>query len=438
MVVLLIIISLLVFLLTNVLDIGIYSFIFFVILISLDILKNKTLTYIQIWNFAYCYMVCSEMILRSQSLQNSTYGIQAVKFIIISNIIINLGYYLKVQKIRSINTYDGETVLKKFSAKNFLLFYLFISLIFFIAVMPQAILAFKYGRIGSGELNSEFSGTFIYQIIFAIGLILPTFIIYYYRFILNYKYTLPIIFIFLICNIPYFLIGTRFNILFSFIAPVLLLLVNKKLKKIWVFACVVSFLLFNSLISYIRENRESVKFEQLAETQNVFVTIAQKGSDEGIVTGMTQILDYVNKNEYTYGSQSGFIFYFLIPRSIWPDKPTQTSYWLVREYDEVSDSFSAAYGYWGELYMDFGYFSIIIFFIIGMLISTAEGFKNKLFKTGNPKIILFIILYPYLFFSVRSPITSFIILVNILLVYAFFSLINKKLFNVTYRRTLHK
>lgn len=438
MVVLLIIISLLVFLLTNVLDIGIYSFIFFVILISLDILKNKTLTYIQIWNFAYCYMVCSEMILRSQSLQNSTYGIQAVKFIIISNIIINLGYYLKVQRIRSINTYDGETVLKKFSAKNFLLFYLFISLIFFIAVMPQAILAFKYGRIGSGELNSEFSGTFIYQIIFAIGLILPTFIIYYYRFILNYKYTLPIIFIFLICNIPYFLIGTRFNILFSFIAPVLLLLVNKKLKKIWVFACVVSFLLFNSLISYIRENRESVKFEQLAETQNVFVTIAQKGSDEGIVTGMTQILDYVNKNEYTYGSQSGFIFYFLIPRSIWPDKPTQTSYWLVREYDEVSDSFSAAYGYWGELYMDFGYFSIIIFFIIGMLISTAEGFKNKLFKTGNPKIILFIILYPYLFFSVRSPITSFIILVNILLVYAFFSLINKKLFNVTYRRTLHK
>ena len=138
------------------------------------------------------------------------------------------------------------------------------------------------------------------------------------------------------------------------------------------------------------------------------VNIAENMSPEGVVEMTVLSDDYFSKHEYHYGRESGFILYFWIPRFIWPSKPTQLDHWLIREYMVVSENHSSASGFTGELKADFGLFSLIFVFFIGYILKRLDdyvkmylSYSDRSFNTVIASSII-----PYVFFFVRSPLTS--------------------------------
>jgi hypothetical protein len=127
-----------------------------------------------------------------------------------------------------------------------------------------------------------------------------------------------------------------------------------------------------------------------------------------------------------YGLASSYIFIFWIPRAIWPDKPTMLGYWLIREYGSgFSDSHSASFGFTGDLYADFGNFSLLICFFIGIVIGLLQKQVNKNLQSNSYSNTLFVMLYPATFFYVRSPQTSLISYIGVAVIYLIIKLIIK-------------
>ena len=82
-------------------------------------------------------------------------------------------------------------------------------------------------------------------------------------------------------------------------------------------------------------------------------------------------------------------------------------YWFIRKYRTgFGDGHSASFGFTGDLFADFGYFSLFFIFIIGRLIKFAEKFSEKSLSSKNYNVIIGSMLFPYVFFFVRSPITA--------------------------------
>jgi hypothetical protein len=157
-------------------------------------------------------------------------------------------------------------------------------------------------------------------------------------------------------------------------------------------------------------------------------------SPEGVVDMTALSMTYFESNPHTYGKSIAFLTYFWVPRTIWPDKPTMIGHWLIRKYRSgFSEGHSASFGFTGELYADFGYFSLIFVLVIGLALKWADYFRAyHLSKQQSYDKILVGMLFSYVFFFIRSPITSTMTFLSILLVYY---LIRKILFKkVTIKR----
>ena len=145
------------------------------------------------------------------------------------------------------------------------------------------------------------------------------------------------------------------------------------------------------------------------------------GSNEGVVDMTSLMFDYFDNNDYLYGKSSLFITYFWVPRQLWPTKPTMIGHWLVRETRSgFGNAHSASFGFTGFLYTDFGMFSLIFIFFIGRALKYAENYKNIVLKNKSYSMIIGAMLYPYIFFFVRSPITATMNFIGILFMYYFF------------------
>jgi hypothetical protein len=93
-------------------------------------------------------------------------------------------------------------------------------------------------------------------------------------------------------------------------------------------------------------------------------------------------------------------------------------YWLVRKYRSgFSEAQSVSFGFTGEIYSDFGYMSLMFLFILGRVLRKAENFRRAAFQEKGYSVILAAMLYPYVFFFVRSPITATINFAGILAIY---------------------
>lgn len=104
-----------------------------------------------------------------------------------------------------------------------------------------------------------------------------------------------------------------------------------------------------------------------------------------------------------------FITYFWVPRAVWKNKPTMIDYWLIRKYtNEYDDAgHSTASGFIGELFMDFGkYLAVLIFFFIGMILSKINKLLLATPSDSYFKIIVKGSVLAWVFFMVRSIMTS--------------------------------
>jgi len=80
----------------------------------------------------------------------------------------------------------------------------------------------------------------------------------------------------------------------------------------------------------------------------------------------------------TYGDQFLGVFFFFIPRSIWPDKPVNSGILIYEKFNLYFDNISV--NYFAEGYLNFGYFGVILFLVILALINSR---MDKMFWVTN-------------------------------------------------------
>lgn len=392
----------------------------------LNIYLNKKIQLIDIWNGAFVFIIVSEILQIEFNNQNLT---AAVYFLLTSNNVVNIGYlhgykrrlYIPIEK-KYEKSRNNKTIV--FLLIFVVVFYTFIKL-------PEALYTFRVGRnvVFSQNVGQGFILTPLFD---SIAYVFPAIIAYYYIYVKQKKLFIPFILsspIFLIL----FLSGTRFPLLFSFLGFIIVVqakyFIKIKFKHFILIALLFFSLIYGAkLMAHFRstdtKNEQFLLSNKSNKTDLPTFLASTIMSNEGVVDMTSVMFDYFNHNPHLYGSSTSFILYFWIPREIWPDKPTMIGNWLVREYrGGFSDAHSASFGFTGDLYADFGLFSLVFIFFIGRLLRYADVFKEKAFKEGGFNMIIAAMFFPYTFFFVRSPITATMTFIAIM----FFFCIFKKL-----------
>ena len=221
--------------------------------------------------------------------------------------------------------------------------------------------------------------------------------------------------------------GTRFPLLFSVLGFVVVIqakILKKVNFKTYAYAIILVIALL-SLTVVMKELRTGGNTEIKTSFLNKEIEdfslpkyVSSFMSPEGVIDMTSLMFNYFRKNDHLYGESSSFILYFWVPRQFWSEKPEMLGYWFIREYRQgFSSGHSASFGFTGDFYADFGWFSLIPVFFIGWLLQRGERFKNKTFKNGGFEIIIGAMIFPYVFFSVRSPITATMNYAGIYLIY---------------------
>jgi oligosaccharide repeat unit polymerase len=407
-------------------DLGVfYFYMLFAFLLS-NIAINKSITLLDVWNFSFLFIILSEVF--SESFYVTNNHLQALKYLIIANNLINIGYF---SNRKSLFRKDG--IIKKdiFLYKKYIstLIILFIS-IYFLFNIERVVYTFSVGRnLAYSENVDDGSTNFLGPFISALGLVLPAIITYYFSFVKEKRILISILYSFPIFLIL-FLGGTRFPLLFSFLG--LFIVAQAKIstkfsiKKSVIVVFSLGLLLFSTdLMKHYRststKDLEYTVFKAENKSKDIPAFVTSFMSAEGVIDMSSLMFSYFETHDYLYGESTLFITYFWVPRSIWPEKPTMLGHWLLRESrSNFGDAHSASFGFTGFLYSDFGPLSLVFIFFIGRLIKAAEDFKNRAFKNKGYSIILGAMLFPYIFLFVRSPITASINFLGILLLYYLF------------------
>jgi oligosaccharide repeat unit polymerase len=360
---------------------------------------------ISIWSIGFIYIILSEVFLIWKENSN-VYALNALIFLIIANNTIIIGYYSK----KSIS-YDFVNVERyAYSSKKFGKWLLILSVIFYVIMTwKNAVTSFALGR------NTDTYGeSFVIEsVVSAMGLILPSIIVFYFYFVEKKSIAIPF-FLSLPIFVIVFMSGTRFPLLFSFLGFFLTYQnvndVKISAKRILIIGSAVLVLL--SASSAMKEFRTGIKDNIVSKSSEVkykdFPTyISQNFSNEGVIDMTALLLWHFESHEHLYGESSSFLLYFWVPREVWNDKPTMLGNWFIRQYRSgFASGHSSSFGFPGDLYADFGYFSLLFIFFIGRLIKRADNFKDKALASKSYSVILGAMLFPYIFLAVRSPITA--------------------------------
>ena len=195
-------------------------------------------------------------------------------------------------------------------------------------------------------------------------------------------------------------------------------------------AMVSTFVKNNRTLGLAQANESIFSAENESSSERLPVRLASHMSPEGVVR-MARMADrYFSDHSLRWGQETGFLLYFWFPRSLWRDKPTQLDYWLIREYiPTLPDTYSSASGFIGELRADFGWGCLLFVFLFGLPLKRVDDFCVSVFSEGNASfdMVLASILYPWIFFFVRSPVTSTMSLLwEILIYYALYILFQRR------------
>lgn len=394
---------------------------YFYTLVSYTILSvviGKKVELIDIWNVAFVFVILSEVLLLKSI---DEYKLAAIKYLLIANNLTNIGYLTTwVQKKKRPKNFFTVKIRDSKIITPIILG----SIILYVSLKLQdALISFTLGRSAV-----DYDGNLLSPIVNSLGIILPSIIAYYYTYIRNKKLWFPILY-----SLPVFVIlfmgGTRFPLLFSLLG-FFIVIQTKYFKKpsLKQYSIGVVLLLGLSLMSTLMKdfrsndtrNTENVIVKN--EVNNIPELIATNFmSAEGVVDMTSLMFKHFEVNSHLYGSSSSFILYFWVPRNIWSEKPTMLGYWFIREYRSgFGEGHSASFGFTGDLYADFGLFSLFFVFLIGRGLKYAENFKNSVLKIGGYDAIIAAMLFPYTFFFVRSPITATMTFLGMLLVYYIF------------------
>lgn len=376
-----------------------------------DFMESRRITLFQIWNLGFIYILWAEMILKS----GSDRYLNAISFLLIANAILTLGYTSYKKNI--IQTSMGNMwILRKDKNKLFFalmtVLFLFWLVTHYASVINSASSGRQLGNVIGNSINV--GGVFLS----ASSLMVSALAAYYFRWCSKRSAWWSVLYL-----VPVFmfqmLLGTRFRLVYMLLPWLILMgIIEVKYQKIRTLAFVMlAAIALSGVSTFMRENR-GLSLEEMGnvnltdsyqkESSDFFYWLADKMSPEGCVYMTYLAEDWFSTHEYEYGKEIGFMFYWIIPRAIWKDKPTPVDHWLIRKYENVSDKYSSASGFTGEIRADFGYWCLIIVFFFGRLLHRADNYVLKSFSNEAPYLdkIFAALIYPCVFFSVRSPLTA--------------------------------
>lgn len=416
-------VSSLIFLFNDYVVLGKFYFYVITTWLALDILIKKQIELIHVWFGAFIYIILSEVFWTN--FPTNEYTCQALQFLILSNNTIFILYTLfkankKLKETQRIIRFE-----KYYTSQYAYIFLMFTTLFYIGFRLPGAIIAFRFGRIQALTMMSQ-HGLLLTSLLNALGFVLPAVIAYYFLFIKQTRVRTPLLF-----SLPIFIIlfmyGTRFPLLFS-VLGFAFVLQNKFMKQaskrtyIYLFISLAALLGTTEIMKQVRVGDIDVNnianLRESAKAVDPPTYFSKYMSPEGILDMTSLMFAYFRKNDHLYGESSSFILYFWVPRQLWPDKPEMLGFWFIREYRQgFASGHSASFGFTGDFYADFGWFALIPIAGLGGLLGIAENYKNKKFKTGGFGIIIGAMIFPYVFFFVRSPITATINFLGILVIY---------------------
>lgn len=384
--------------------------ILYLLIIGINYVKTRRITLFQIWLLAFIFMIWSEMMIITSRPNVSHSSITAIVFLLSANAILLLGYEISPFK-------ESHKLLKVsvFKSTKYLFWIIFFSLIAYFLNIRETI----ENTITSGrELSETLGGATLFGVLTSsIALMIPAFIAFYYKYYSkdglwkSFLLILPIV-------VVQLLLGTRYRLLFMLL-PFLVLLEFLDVRKMNIRKLL--FLVFVGIgmilvTGFVKKFRNMALDDMMAmnlteeksKPSGLLVSLAEGMSPEGVVE-MTEMANrYFANHDLTYGKEITFPLYFWIPRSIWKDKPTPIDHWLIRKYETVSDAASTASGFTGEIRADFGMFCFLILFVWGGGLFVLDRWILRVFSTSGANVvkILASLIYPWIFFFVRSPLTS--------------------------------
>lgn len=183
-------------------------------------------------------------------------------------------------------------------------------------------------------------------------------------------------------------LGERGAVLFVGVIPILVIysLLKGGLSRKFIFLSVSSFLLFYVIIGSIR----STQVDELSNESISIDTLLSVVSKTEHQINASATIKLADENGYEFGSNLGYFFLAIIPRSVWAEKPvTSESAIIGMKIKNVDDPSGAglppgvfAYGYY-----HFGWIGVVIFSIIA---GGFSGYMERYFLTPYTENKLFI------------------------------------------------
>ena len=404
-------------------------FYIYVIMFTLDFVQHKRFRLIQFWLLGFVFIILSEMIIISEDGKMLNSYIDSLSYILFANDFFLTSYlfynpptesYLKVRQITNEKLFNLSAII-----------FTIIYIILHAGLITKAI--YEGSRGGSSDITSGSGGVDLFAIFFGgLSLLLPALIAMCLKMgnnkngILYYIMAISIIML-------QMLGGTRFMLLFAAL-PFLIVLgvisVNKQSMRRHTIA-VSTMIILAMAANFAKEVRNfgileyQNKIEYLDDNypHSFLGNAAREMSPEGCVKMNRMAMDYFSSHDFHYGKETAFILYFWIPRSIWKDKPVMLDYWLIRKYEDVAVNHSSASGFMGEIFADFGYFSLVVLIIWGCVLKRMELYVYKVFSVKGPILdkVFASSLFPYVFFFIRSPLTSTMQLISVFVIYLLIS-----------------
>ena len=377
--------------------------------IILHFMRTRRLNLFLTWIASFIFIILSEMMLIVSSGEQLHEYIRPFILFLLSNDILLLTYSFS-RPARNTGPYSEL----RGNGSGILSLSIVLEVAYLIFMVPEAVASYLGGRQIGASMGT---GTLIGTLIGSVGYLVPAAIFYCCKYVRHTNVLVPTL-----ITLPVFLcmlaLSTRFNFLFS-VLPCFVIAIGvdfsgplfRKLLPLFVMV-----LALGAISSYVRENRYASVSERgltehgqdESEDESSYASIAGRMSPEGCVE-MARIANwYFDNHNLSYGKESAMMLYFWVPRSWWPNKPTMLDHWLIREYTDVGESHSTASGYIGELRADFGWLSLLFMVLFGFLLRKIDNFIEDVFSSGAKPypIVLAALLFPYVFFFVRSPQTA--------------------------------
>lgn len=213
----------------------------------------------------------------------------------------------------------------------------------------------------------------------------------------RHKITIPIFFLLLLITIPP--TGVARLLAAAVYIPVVLFTIpvlrkNNNFVLLFCFGILVVF----PLLNIFRHYSEHLSFD---------ITSCFSQFEDLHFDAYSMMMRVIKDDIVTYGNQILGALFFWIPRSVWPSKPVGSGY-FVAEQTELSFN-NISMPFWGEGYINFGYFGVALFTIVlaVFVARTDSKFWNITVKQEqNLDTILYYLLLGLLMFVLRGDMMS--------------------------------